>query len=262
MGLREPVAIFGNVRGLPASLGVDMTSFNNKHASTVSGTPKCAVVTGASSGIGKAIVARLLSDGWKVIGLSRSVADDGSKNFRALPVDLSDFARLKQVLSEIPEVDAIIHAAGFMRTAPLGVLAPADSEAMWAVHVGAAEILVNELVTKLPNGGRIVLIGSRTAAGASGRSQYAATKAALLGMARSWAAEVAARQITVNVVAPAATATPMLIDPKRVGTPPKKPPMGRFIRPEEIAGLTAFLLGPDAGAITGQQIVVCAGSSL
>jgi len=236
--------------------------FDDKNVGAECKTTKCAVVTGASSGIGKAIVSRLLSDGWKVVGLSRSRSDENSTNFKALLVDLSDFANLKQVLSEILQVDAIIHAAGFMKTAPLGALASADGEEMWAIHVGAAEILVNQLVTKLPNGGRIVLIGSRTSAGAAGRSQYAATKAALLGMARSWAAEVAARQITVNVIAPAATETPMLLDPKRIGTPPKKPPMGRFIRPEEVAGLTAFLLGPDAGAITGQQIVVCAGSSL
>jgi len=81
-------------------------------------------------------------------------------------------------------------------------------------------------------------------------------------MARSWAAELVTRQITVNIVAPAATDTPMLVDPNRAATPPKMPPIGRLIKPEEIAGVTAFLLGPYAGAITGQQIVVCGGSSL
>jgi NAD(P)-dependent dehydrogenase (short-subunit alcohol dehydrogenase family) len=54
----------------------------------------------------------------------------------------------------------------------------------------------------------------------------------------------------------------MLHDPSRAGTPPKKPPIGRFIRPEEVAALTAFLLGPEAAAITGQQIVICGGGSL
>jgi NAD(P)-dependent dehydrogenase (short-subunit alcohol dehydrogenase family) len=133
---------------------------------------------------------------------------------------------------------------------------------MWAVHVGAAEILVNQLADRMRAGGRIVLIGSRAAGGVAGRSQYSATKAALVGLARSWAAELVTRQITVNVVAPAATATPMLVDPNRVETPPKTPPIGRFITPEEVAELTAFLLGPHAGAITGQHIVICGGSSL
>jgi NAD(P)-dependent dehydrogenase (short-subunit alcohol dehydrogenase family) len=114
----------------------------------------------------------------------------------------------------------------------------------------------------MPDGGRIVLIGSRTASGAAGRSQYAASKAALLAMARSWALELAPRGITANVVAPAATDTPMLHDPARSALPPRLPPIGRFIRPEEVAATTAFLLGPEAGAITGQQIVICGGSSL
>jgi NAD(P)-dependent dehydrogenase (short-subunit alcohol dehydrogenase family) len=114
----------------------------------------------------------------------------------------------------------------------------------------------------MPDGGRIVLIGSRTSAGAAGRGDYAATKAALVGLARSWAAELAPRGITVNVVAPAATDTPMLSDPARGATPPRLPRIGRLIRPEEVAALTAFLLGPEAGAITGQQIMVCGGASL
>ena len=81
-------------------------------------------------------------------------------------------------------------------------------------------------------------------------------------MARSWAAELAPRGITVNVVAPAATETPMLADSARDGTPPRLPPIGRFIQPEEVAALTSFLLSADAAAITGQQIVICGGSSL
>ena len=107
-----------------------------------------------------------------------------------------------------------------------------------------------------------MLIGSRTAAGAAGRSQYAATKAALVGMARSWAIELAPRGITVNVIAPAATDTPMLHDNARGAVPPRTPPIGRFVRPDEVAALTAFVLSEDAAAITGQQLVICGGSSL
>lgn len=223
---------------------------------------RTAIVTGASSGIGSAIVRRLLDGGWPVVGLSRSRIDGHSDRFQSLQVDLSDFTALRRALAPIGDVGAIVHAAGFMHTARLGSLDVADGAAMWAVHVGAAEVLVNELADRIGAGGRIVLIGSRAAGGVAGRSQYAATKAALLGLARSWASELVTRQITVNVVAPAATATPMLADPNRAATPPKTPPIGRFITPEEIAELTAFLLGPHAGAITGQQIVVCGGSSL
>ena len=221
-----------------------------------------ALVTGASSGIGSAIVTQLLEDGWSVVGLSRTAVTDRPGQFRSVQVDLSDFAALRRALATIGDVQAIVHAAGFMRPGRLGELDDADGAAMWAVHVGAAEVLVNELSGRMTAGGRIVLIGSRAAAGVAGRSQYAATKAALVGMARSWAAELVTRQITVNLVSPAATATPMLADPARAGTPPKMPPIGRYIAPEEVAALTAYLLGPQAGAITGQNVVICGGSSL
>jgi NAD(P)-dependent dehydrogenase (short-subunit alcohol dehydrogenase family) len=219
-----------------------------------------AVVTGSSSGIGEAIASRLCADGWRVIGLDKNVNENSG--FRSVTVDLTDFDELSAVLADIRSADAVVHAAGFMRTAPLGALDRRDGAAMWRIHIEAAAVIANALLPKMPEGGRIVLIGSRTAAGAPGRSQYAAAKAAMVGMARSWAAELAPRGITVNVVAPSATETPMLGDPARAATPPKKPPIGRFVRAEEVAALTSFLLSPDAAAITGQQIVICGGSSI
>ncbi|HEX3505835.1 MAG TPA: SDR family oxidoreductase [Xanthobacteraceae bacterium] len=226
------------------------------------GGARSAVVTGSSSGIGKAIAVRLVGEGWHVIGLDKAQCDDGVENLRSVAVDLTDFHALTRVVDGIGETDAVVHAAGFMRTAPLGALIPGDGAAMWRIHVEAAAVIADTLLPKMSRGGRIVLIGSRTASGAAGRSQYAAAKAAMVGMARSWAAELAPKGITVNVVAPAATGTPMLGDPARGSTPPKLPPIGRFVGAEEVAALTAFLLGPEASAITGQQIMICGGSSL
>jgi 3-oxoacyl-[acyl-carrier protein] reductase len=223
---------------------------------------KLALVTGSSSGIGAAIAHRLLREEWRVTGLDRSPAPTRSPDFEPVEIDLTDFERVAAVLDRISAIDAFVHAAGFMQTAPLGRLDAQDGEGMWRVHVQVAAVIANALNEKFSTQGRIVLIGSRTAAGAPGRSQYAAAKAGLTAMARSWAAELAPRGITVNVVAPAATETPMLNDPERGGTPPRVPPIGRFIQPEEVAALTSFLLSADAAAITGQQIVICGGSSL
>ena len=220
-----------------------------------------ALVTGASSGIGAAIVARLLAEGWQVVGISRTRPDLPSPNYRHLGLDLAVADTLPPDLAGFG-FDAFVHAAGVMRAAPLGALDPEASRSLWRLHVEVAERLANQLAPSMPEGGRIVLIGSRGSMGLAGRSQYGATKAALVAMARAWAQELAPRGITVNVVAPAATDTPMLRDPARSASPPKLPPIGRLIRPEEVAALTAFLLGPEAGAITGQQIMVCGGASL
>ncbi len=221
-----------------------------------------ALVTGISSGIGAAIAQRLLAEGWQLTGLSRRPPEQLHPALTWIGVDLADDQALDAVLADIGPLDALVHAAGFMRTAPLGALDPADGAAMWHLHVAVASRLVDRLIERLTAGGRIVLIGSRTMQGAAGRSQYAATKAALVGLVRSWALELAARGITVNLVAPGATETPMLRDPGRAGTPPRLPPLGRYVQPEEVAGLTAFLLGPDAGALTGQTLTVCGGASL
>ncbi|MGU7770449.1 SDR family NAD(P)-dependent oxidoreductase [Burkholderia sp. MR1-5-21] len=220
------------------------------------------IVTGASSGIGRAIAARLLDDGYAVIGLSRSVPDLTHARFRHVRADLADLDAIGPLARELGAVDGLVHAAGFMKTARLGELDAASGEAMWRIHVGAASALADAVAPAMRDGGRIVLVGSRTSGGAAGRSQYAAAKAAIVGMARSWAIELAPRGITVNVVSPAATETPMLKDPARASSAPVLPPIGRYIRAEEIAALVSFLIGPDAGAITGQQIMVCGGSSL
>lgn len=224
-----------------------------------------ALVTGVSSGIGAAIASRLLADGWDVVGMSRTapaVPLAGHPALRFVPVDLMEAGALAEALAGLPPVGAVVHAAGILRVGKLGELAEADGQAMWRLHVDAAIQLVEHAVPAMPDGGRVVLIGSRTSDGSAGRSRYAASKAALLGLARSWAIELAPRGITVNVVAPGATDTPMLADPNRAGVQPKLPPIGRFVKPEEVAALTGFLLSEPAASITGQRIVVCGGASL
>ena len=221
-----------------------------------------ALVTGASSGIGAAITDKLLQEGWAVTGLSRSVVTRDNPAFRSLSVDLFDTAALKQALADLPSVDAVIHAAGMMKAAPLGELDENISEQLWQLHIRVAEVLANHFAPRLPAGGRIVLLGSRTSTGAAGRSQYVATKSAMKGMVRSWAGELATKGITVNIVAPGATETPMLKQPGRESSPPKLPPIGRFIQPAEVAELVHYLLSPLAGAITGQELVICGGASL
>ena len=223
---------------------------------------RMALVTGASSGIGQAVVDRLLNEGWHVTGLSRSAISRAEAGWQSHQIDISDSAALQALLDALPVPQAVIHAAGMMQAAPLGELDLNASARLWQLHVAAAEQLANHFVPRMSTGGRIVLLGSRTSGGAAGRSQYVATKSAMIGMVRSWAAELAPRGITANIVAPGATETPMLLQPGRASSPPRLPPIGRYIQPEEVAGLVDFLLSPAAAAITGQQLVMCGGASL
>lgn len=149
-----------------------------------------------------------------------------------------------------------------MTTAPLGSLDPAALRGMFAVHVEAASALVDTLSTRITDGGRVVLVGSRTMSGVAGKSHYAATKSALAGLSRSWAIELAPRSITCNVVAPGPTDTPMLNDPGRAGVPPKVPALGKLVDPADVAELVAFLLGQHGSSITGQTLTICGGASL
>lgn len=226
--------------------------------------PGLALVSGTSSGIGRAIAERLLADGWTVTGLDAQPTALVSARYDHQRIDLTDAAAVDRIVKTLPTPHALVHAAGVLRTGSLGTLDSADADLMWQLHARAAIRLADELMPRMAEArrGRVVLVGSRVGQGMPGRSLYAASKAALVALARSWASEVVARGVTVNLVSPAATDTAMLRDPARAGTTPKLPPMGRLIQPAEVAALVAFLLSDAAAAITGQDIAVCGGASL
>lgn len=232
-----------------------------------SNSARRALVTGVASGIGEAIAARLEGEGWSVLGIDRVATSGGAATRENFAVDLARPDQINALPERVFQVDAFIHAAGIMRGAEIGGMtdaALAEGELMWRIHVDAATRLANRVLPFMRSAkqGRIVLIGSRVANGKAGRGQYAASKAAVIALARSWAAETVSAGITVNVVSPAATQTAMLTDPSREQTSPQTPPIGRFINVIEIAASVSFLLSSEAAAITGQNFNICGGASL
>jgi 3-oxoacyl-[acyl-carrier protein] reductase len=227
-----------------------------------------AIVTGGSTGIGRAIVERLLAAGYEVLSLDLQPSPPGVKHVR---VDLTDAAATRQAAAEIARshaVTTLIHNAGAIRPAPLAEVKLEDLNALASLHLGAAVTLAQAALPamKAAGYGRIVLVSSRAALGVRERTAYSATKAGMLGMARTWALELAPLGITVNVVAPGPIRTAMFhgIVPEGSAQEEKLArsiPVGRLGEPDDVARAVMFFAERDAGFVTGQVLYVCGGAS-
>jgi NAD(P)-dependent dehydrogenase (short-subunit alcohol dehydrogenase family) len=234
---------------------------------------KCALVTGGSSGIGAAICKALLAVDYQVVSLDRTAAEIASPRFNDVRVDLSDARATREVALDVARrfpVTTVIHNAGATRERALEDVAVDDLQALTNLHLTASLLLVqaNLPTMKSERFGRIVLVSSRAVLGLAGRTVYSATKAGMLGMARTWALELGMHGITVNVVAPGpiqATGVFHEIIPK---DSPKLPrivesiPVKRLGMPEDVARAVVFFAAPEAGFVTGQTLFVCGGTSV
>ncbi len=243
----------------------------NKHKQTI-------VVTGGSTGIGLSICQTLLEQGYQVVNLSRRAASVKNKEFENAElhnyaVDLSDKAAVSKCAETIGadfNVVAFVHNAGLIRANLLEDVQLEDLEYLTQVHIGSAIRLTQAFLPtiKAAKHGRIVLITSRAALGLQTRTSYSATKSGMMGMARTWALELAEYGVTVNTVAPGPIeATEMFDAVVEDGSDKKKAlaasiPIKRIGLPGDVANAVSFFIKPDSGFITGQTLMVCGGSSL
>lgn len=232
-----------------------------------------ALVTGGSSGIGAATCEALLDQGYHVICLARRPFDGPSARVHNVELDLCDAVATREAASEVVRqfpITTVIHNAGAIREKPLEDVTPDDLQALTNLHVATAISLVQAALPAMKERhfGRIVLISSRAVLGLARRTVYSATKAALLGLTRTWALELGEHGITVNAIAPGPIeATEMFheIIPK---DSPKLPritqsiPVRRLGRPEDVSRAVMFLAAPEAGFITGQTLFICGGTSV
>ena len=234
---------------------------------------KRALVTGGSTGIGVAICQGLLDQGYEVIALSRRPAGLKSPRLRSVLVDLADPGATAQAARELAAAEpatTIVHNAGAILEKPLEDVRPADLDALMHLHLSAAVILVQANLPAMRSAayGRIVLISSRAILGLARRTAYAASKAGMLGLARSWALELGPAGITVNVVAPGPVEETEMFDSAVQKNSPQRAalaqslPVRRLGRPQDIARAVLFFSAPDAGFVTGQTLYVCGGASV
>ena len=237
-----------------------------------------AVVTGAGRGIGHAIAGRLGNEGARVACVSRTEANakttaDEINAMRAdaakyYAVDVGDHAAVQkigaQILQDFGKIDILINNAGMTRDGLAMRMSLEDWDSVINTNLRGAFSFTQAVLRAMVKrrSGRIINISSVSGImGNAGQTNYAASKAGLIGFTKSLARELAGRNITVNAVAPGFITTDMTagLSDKVKETLHAKIPLGKTGTPEDIANAVAFLASVEAGYITGQTLCVDGG---
>ena len=240
---------------------------------------RVAIVTGASRGIGRAIAARLAAQGARVVAAARAdnardtvdaIAAAGG-TAEAVTLDVTEAAAVDAVVSGVLErhgrIDILVNNAGITRDQLMLRLKRGDWDAVLATNLTSAFTLTQAALKPMirQRAGRIICISSVVGqSGNAGQANYAASKAGLIGFAKSVALEVASRNITVNVVAPGMIETDMTraIADKAREEWESKIPLKRLGTPDDVAAAVCFLASDEASYITGQVLAVNGGMYL
>lgn len=229
-------------------------------------TPQTVLVTGGNRGIGYAIAERFLRDGHRVAVTARN--GEGPPGSLSVQADVTDGASLdiaiSQVEKELGPISVVVANAGITRDTLLMRMSDEDFDDVINTNLGGVFKVVKRCITSMikAKNGRIILISSVVGLyGSAGQVNYASSKSALVGFARSLTRELGARGITTNVVAPGFINTDMTKElPEQQQEQYRSAiPAGRFAEPEEVAGVVAWLASADAAYISGAVIPVDGG---
>lgn len=238
---------------------------------------KLILVTGASKGLGLAICTRLLKDGYKVVGISRSQTTAFKELQKDYPQTLFnevyDFANTEEIQNLVRKITktygniyGLVNNAALGHDGVLGTMHESQISELIKVNIESPILLTKyasrSMLMKLQ--GRVINIGSIIATtGFNGLSVYGATKASLSGFTRSLARELGKAKITVNTVAPGYMKTAMTegLEGEKLESIKRRSPLGQLATVKDVAGTVAYLLSDDAKNITGTTITVDAGST-
>jgi len=234
---------------------------------------KVALVLGGSRGIGAAIARRLAADGAMVALTYANSAEKAAETARAaeahgqpvitIKADSADpkavVDAVAQTIARFGHLDILVVNAGILIHGTVDMYGLADFDRMVATNVRGVFVAIQASTPHLREGGRIITIGSNTAVRTAfpGASVYSMTKGAVASLVRGIAIDLAPRGITVNNVQPGPTETDMTAAHAEMVKP--LVPLGRLGKPEEIAGLVAYLARPEAGFITGSSQTIDGG---
>lgn len=236
-----------------------------------------AMILGGSGGIGAACALRLAADGADLaIVCHRSAAKAAAVAVEAealgvradvFEADLGDLDQAENLADAVAEkfgrIDVLVNAAGTSARGTIGSFSREQVARHWAVNVHGIVALTERVIGHMPDGGRIVMIGSASGERAvtAGFATYAASKAAISMYARGWAQDLASRRITVNTVLPGFTHTDLSVpaDSDMGRQIIERIPFRRYADPEEIAAVVGFVASPQSSYMTGANIPVDGG---
>ncbi|MGK7752228.1 MULTISPECIES: SDR family NAD(P)-dependent oxidoreductase [unclassified Roseovarius] len=230
-----------------------------------------AIVTGGARGIGAAIAERLKADGLRVAVVDRIVPEHDHAD-EVLELDLSDVEATRTALEKFCDgrrVTRLVNNAGIVEPADVEGTDPYSIDKVAAVNLRAPLVCLQAALPAMKEArlGRVVNISSRVALGKELRTAYAATKAGLHGMTKTWALELGRHGITVNALGPGPIATELFNKVNPPGDPRTEKiiatvPMKRTGTPQDVADAVSFFCSERAGFVTGQVLYVCGGMTI
>lgn len=231
-----------------------------------------ALVTGAAKGIGRAIVERMVQDGYRVVALDRleAVHDLAARltgeggEVVAETVDIRDRAAIASIIDREAPLDVIVNNAAVTSTFRFEDLTEDHFREMFEVNVLGTFVVSQEGARRMRHGGRIVNIASRSFAGSPQMAHYGTSKTSVVGLTRAMAIDLSPRDIRVNAIAPGVVDTDMLhyMSAERQQAMLGLQLLGRIGQPEDIARAVSFLASSENTYITGQVLIVDGGRSL